>query len=71
MKKNVEVYIASNIKSSTPEFYNYVHKKITANIGPLRLTDGEHVMYWISKLTKLLGQTAPHRRLEANQKSKF
>ena len=44
-KKNLEVHIASKIKSNPKEFYSYVRQKkvITSNIGPLRLDNGEHV----------------------------
>ena len=44
-KKNLEMHIASKIKSNPKEFYSYVRQKkvITSNIGPLRLDNGEHV----------------------------
>ena len=44
-KKQLELHIASKIKSNPKEFYSYVrHKKvITSQIGPLRLDNGVHV----------------------------
>ena len=44
-KKNLEVHIASKIKSNPKEFYSYVRQRkvITSNVGPLLNDNGEHV----------------------------
>lgn len=45
LKKILELYIGSTIKSNLKEFFNYVHmeKVKIANIGPLGLVDCEYI----------------------------